>query len=243
MMAIDLNLLIFSPAAGWDRRGEEIGSGVQAALPARHQRMVEEGFMECRSAVRAKKLAEEPIKLPWDFSNPTVARLIWRCLNCWAFRMRKSARNFAMNFTAKPPLIFAKFALWKSRSRNNAPRPRAASSALTNLSPICGIRLRRRRIAAGSMVCRANRRRQNANHSRRPGEFAGCERHARRQHLFPRSGGGKAAVKPLALPSRAHAEIVFTRHSTVCMAGCRAGKRERRPGVKNEAHPASGGDC
>ena len=28
--------------------------------------------------------------------------------------------------------------------------------------------------------------------------------------FFRESGGGKAAVKPLALPSRAHAEIVFT---------------------------------
>jgi hypothetical protein len=50
----------------------EVTSGIAKKLEAAFKQlyrrdtsaMVEEEFMECRSAVRAKKLAEEPIKLP-----------------------------------------------------------------------------------------------------------------------------------------------------------------------------------
>jgi hypothetical protein len=101
--------------------------------------LVEEDFMECHSAERARKLAEKPSGLPLEL-QASGATWTWPCSNCSAWRAPRSARRSATNSTVKPPPISARYGWSRFRSRNSVPEPPTGNSARTNSQPICGTR-------------------------------------------------------------------------------------------------------
>ena len=198
----------------------EVAPGVAKKLEAAFKQlcrrdtsaMVEEEFMECRSAERAKKLAEEPIKLPWEFQQPDRRALDLAVLELLGVSDAKEREKLCDELYHETAAHFRQIRVVEIQKQEQ----RAGAE---------GREFRTDELVADLWDSLAPDEKQPLAEW-----FAGQASGSKAQTIpegqaslpdandmldastvfFRESGGGKAAVKPLALPFRAHAEIVFT---------------------------------
>lgn len=213
MMAIDLNLLE-TP----DPR--QVAPGIAKKLEAAFKQlcrrdtsaMVEEEFMECRSAVRAKKLAEEPIKLPWELQQPDRRALDLAVLELLGVSDAKEREKLCDELYHETAAHFRQIRIveiQKQQQRAKADDREFQTDELVadlwdSLAPD-----EKQPLAEWFAVQSGGGKAQTIpeGHASLPDANDMLDAST---VFFRESGGSKAAVKPLALPSRAHAEIVFT---------------------------------
>ena len=197
----------------------EVAPGVAKKLEAAFKQlcrrdtsaMVEEEFMECRSAVRAKKLAEEPIKLPWELQQPDRRALDLAVLELLGVADAKEREKLCDELYRETAAHFRQIRVVEIQKQEQ----RAGAE---------GREFRTDELVADLWDSLALEEKQPLAEW-----FAGQTGGGNAQTIpegqaslpdandmldastvfFRESGGGKAAVKPLALPSRAHAEIIF----------------------------------
>jgi hypothetical protein len=197
----------------------EVAPGVAKKLEAAFKQlcrrdtsaMVEEEFMECRSAVRAKKLAEEPIKLPWELQQPDRRALDLAVLELLGVADAKEREKLCDELYHETAAHFRQIRVVEIQKQEQ--RARAE-----------GREFRTDELVADLWDSLAPEEKQPLAEW-----FAGQASGGKAQTIpegqaslpdandmldastvfFRESGGGKAAVKPLSLPSRAHAEIIF----------------------------------
>jgi hypothetical protein len=173
--------------------------------------MVEEEFMECRSAVRVKKLAEEPIKLPRELQQPDRRALDLAVLELLGVSDAKEREKLCDELYYETAAHFRQIRvveIQKQEQRAGAEGREFRTDELVadlwdSLEPN-----EQQPLAEwfADQVSSGKAQTIPEGHASLPDANDMLDAST---VFFRESGGGKADVKPLALPSRAHAEIVF----------------------------------
>ena len=197
----------------------EVAPGVAKKLEAAFKQlcrrdtsaMVEEEFMECRSAVRAKKLAEEPVKLPWELQQPDRRALDLAVLELLGVADAKEREKLCDELYYETAAHFRQIRvveIQKQEQRAGAEGREFRTDELVadlwdSLEPD-----EKQPLAEWFAEHASGGKAQTIpeGHSSLPDANDMLDANT---VFFRESSGGKAVVKPLLLPSRAHAEIIF----------------------------------
>ena len=212
MMAIDLNLLEIP-----DPR--QVAPGVAKKLEVAFKQlcrrdtsaMVEEEFMECRSAVRAKKLAEEKIKLPWELQQPDRRALDLAVLELLGVSDAKEREKLCDDLYHETAAHFRQIRVVEIQKQEQRARAEGREFRTDELVADLWDSLapdEQQPLAEWFAGQAGNGKPQTIPEGQASLPDANDMLDASTV-FFREPGGGKAAVKPLALPSRAHAEIIF----------------------------------
>jgi type I restriction-modification system DNA methylase subunit len=212
MMAIDLNLLEIP-----DPR--QVGTGVAKKLEAAFKQlcrrdtsaMVEEEFMECRSAVRAKKLAEEQIKPPWELQQPDRRALDLAVLELLGVADAKEREELCDKLYHETAAHFRQIRVVEIQKQEQRARAEGREFRTDELVADLWDSLapnEKQPLAEWFAAQAGDGKPQTIPEGQASLPDANDMLDASTV-FFRGSGSGKSAVKPLALPSRAHAEIIF----------------------------------
>jgi hypothetical protein len=210
---VDVNLLeIPDPRNVTKAVAEKMRSAFAKLCKRETGHFVEEEFLECQSAVRVKKLAKNPVGRSWELQQPDRRALDLAVLELLGVSNAKEREKLCDELYHETTAHF----------RHNR---------------ILDIQKQEQRSKTDDREFQTDELVADLWDSLEPEEkqplaewFAGQTGGGKAQTIpegqaslpdandmldastvfFRESGGGKAAVKPLALPSRAHAEIVFT---------------------------------
>ncbi len=174
--------------------------------------MVEEEFMECRSVVRAKKLAEEPIKLPLELQQPDRRALDLAVLELLGVSDAKEREKLCDELYHETAAHFRQIRVVEIQKQEQRAKAEGREFRTDELvadlwdslepeekQPLAEWFAGQAGGGKGQTIPEGQASLPDANDMLDASTV-----------FFRESGGGKAVVKPLALPSRAHAEIVFT---------------------------------
>ena len=173
--------------------------------------MVEEEFMECRSAVRAKKLAEEPVKLPWELQQPDRRALdlaVLELLGVGDAKEREELCDELYHETAAHFRQIRVVEIQKQEQRAGAEDREFRTDELAadlwdslaadEKQPLAEWFAEQASGGKAQTIPEGDASLPDANDMLDASTV-----------FFREPGSGKSAVKRLALPSRAHAEIIF----------------------------------
>jgi len=197
----------------------EVAPGVAKKLEAAFKQlcrrdtsaMVEEEFMDCRSAVRAKKLAEEPVKLPWELQQPDRRALDLAVLELLGVADAKEREKLCDELYHETAAHFRQIRvveIQKQEQRAGADDREYQTDELVADLWDSLVPEEKQPLAEWFAAQAGGGKAQTIPEGQASLPDANDMLDASTV-FFRESGGGKTTVKPLALPSRAHAEIIF----------------------------------
>ncbi len=208
---IDLNLVeVPDPRLASQTILKRLGKAFDKLSGRKILPLVEEEFMECRSAVRVKKLAEEPIKLPRELQQPDRRALDLAVFELMGVSDAKEREELCDELYRETTAHFRQIRvveIQKQEQRSGAEGREFRTDELVadlwdSLAP------EEKQPLAEWLAERAGGKPQTIPEGQASLPDANDMLDASTV-FFRESGGGKAVVKPLTLPSRAHAEIIF----------------------------------
>ncbi len=215
MMVIDLNLLeIPDPRHATKAVAKKLLAAFDTLSKRRTQPMVEEEFMECRQSERIKKLAEKPIALPTELTMPDRRALdlaVFELLGVSDAAEREKLCDELYHETANHFRQIRIVEVQKQEQRAGTEgrefRTDELAADLWDSLPSSDKQPLVEWIAAQVKASDGFTVEVPEGHANLPDANDMLDANT---IFFRHSKGGKAGAPPLALPSRAHAEMVFT---------------------------------